>query len=241
MVSLVRWPLVLAVLGGCHDEDRLTYGWDDRRVLCSLSVDDLSSDVDWDHVDETLAYASREGVVALLHAHVPGETIRMQTIDDLLTLADQYGLAFVRHDELSTFGEPRAGLALAFDDQATQAWTDMRDVFAAHGARVTFYVTRFTYYTDENKAQIAQLAADGHDIEAHTVNHLHANDYVAEHGIDAYLADEVVPSFQVLRDAGYMPSSFAFPFGQASESTINAVLDVPGVERLRVSPGSCPY
>lgn len=236
-----RWSLVLAALAGCRPESALTYGWDDRRVLCSLSIDDLSSDVHWDEVDEVLAYASRENAVALLHAHVPGETIRPQTIDDVLTLADQYGLAFIRHDELSTFGEPRAGLALAFDDQATAQWADMRDVFAAHGARVTFYVTRFHNYTDEMKAQVAQLAADGNDIEAHTAMHLHANAYVAEHGLAAYLADEVVPSFEILRAAGYKPSSFAFPFGQAEASTYDAVLALPGVERVRLSPGSCPY
>jgi peptidoglycan/xylan/chitin deacetylase (PgdA/CDA1 family) len=91
------------------------------------------------------------------------------------------------------------------------------------------------------KLQIAQLAADGHDIESHTVNHLHADSYVAEHGLDAYLADEVAPSFDILRAAGYTPSSFAFPFGAADERTYRAVLELPGVERVRLSLGSCPY
>lgn len=210
-------------------------------MLCSLSVDDLSSDVRWDDIDEALAFAARENAVALLHAHVPGETIRVQTVDDVLSLAEQYGLAFVRHDELSVDAEPRAGLALAFDDQATEKWTELRDVFAAHGARVTFYLTRFHNYTAEMKAQIAQLAADGHAIEAHTVDHLHANSYVTLHGLDAYLEDEVLPSFEILRAAGYAPSSFAFPFGEARERTYRAVLDLPGVERIRLSLGSCPY
>jgi len=240
-VTAAAWSLVLAALAGCHTDDYVAYRWDDRRVLCSLSIDDLSSDVHWDDVDEALAFAARENAVALLHAHVPGETIRAQTVDDVLSLAAQYGLAFVRHDELSTFNEPRAGLALAFDDQATQAWTDMRDVFASHGARLTFYLTRFHNYTDEMKAQIAQLAADGHAIEAHTVDHLHANSYVALHGLDAYLDDEVLPSFEILRTAGYAPSSFAFPFGEARERTYRAVLDLLGVERVRLSLGSCPY
>ena len=210
-------------------------------MLCSLSVDDLSSDVRWDDIDEALAFAARENAVALLHAHVPGETIRAQTVDDVLSLAEQYGLAFVRHDELSVDAVPRAGLALAFDDQATEKWTELRDVFAAHGARVTFYLTRFHNYTAEMKAQIAQLAADGHAIEAHTVDHLHANSYVTLHGLDAYLEDEVLPSFEILRAAGYAPSSFAFPFGEARERTYRAVLDLPGVKRIRLSLGSCPY
>ena len=210
-------------------------------MLCSLSADDLSSDVDWDQIDESLAYAQRTGSVALVHAHVPGETISIDAIEGMLLLAEQYQLDFVGHDELDMDHEPRAGLAFAFDDQATDQWYELRELFLVHEAKVTFYLTRFHNYTDEMKAQVAQLAADGHAIEAHTVDHLHANAYVRDHGLDAYLADEVVPSFEILKAAGYTPTSFAFPFGEASESTYNAVLALPGVERIRLSPGSCPY
>ncbi|MBA3464693.1 MAG: polysaccharide deacetylase family protein [Deltaproteobacteria bacterium] len=210
-------------------------------MLCSLSVDDLSSDVDWDQVDESLSYARRANAVALVHAHVPGETISIQAIEGMLLLAEQHHLDFVGHDELDRDHEPRAGLALAFDDQATDKWYELRELFLVHEAKVTFYLTRFHNYTDEMKAQMAQLAADGHAIEAHSVDHLNADAYVRAHGLDAYLTDEIVPSFEILKTAGYAPTAFAFPFGVASESTYNAVLAQPGVERIRLSPGSCPY
>lgn len=210
-------------------------------MLCSSPVDDMTSHVRWKDVDDTLAYAERTNAVALFHAHVPGETITTDAIASLLILAEQHHLDFVRYDELDPAQPPRAGIALAFDDQATDKWVELRDLFAAHGARVTFYITRFPNYTDEMKAQVAELAADGHDIEAHSITHPLAPDYVAAHGLSAYLADEVVPSFQLLRDAGYTPTSYAFPFGHASEETYAATLALDGVARIRLSPGNCPY
>lgn len=233
--------ITLALLGGCHSDDWLTYGWDDRRVLCSSSVDDLVSDVDWGEVEETLAYAERENVVALFHAHVPRVTISIRAIESLLVVAQAHHLDFIRYDELRPDQPRRAGLALVFDDQATQAWTDIRPLLANYGARVTFEVTRYPNYTDEMKAQIRQLADDGHDIEAHSISHLHTAAYIAEHGLDAYLTEEVMPSFQVLRDDHYTPTTYAFPFGAADVATYEAVLAQPGVERVRLSPGSCPY
>lgn len=241
LVTAARWPLLLAALGACHAESWVAYDWDDRRVLRSLSIDDLSSDVDWDEIDAALGYAERANAVALVHAHVPGETISVSAIEGMLLIAEQHHLDFVGHDELDREHEPRAGLAFAFDDQATDKWYELRELFLVHEAKVTFYLTRFHNYTDEMKAQTAQLAADGHAIEAHSVEHLNANAYVKDHGLDAYLAGEVVPSFEILKAAGYAPTSFAFPGGVSSESTYNAVLALPGVERIRISPGSCPY
>jgi peptidoglycan/xylan/chitin deacetylase (PgdA/CDA1 family) len=86
---------------------------------------------------------------------------------------------------------------------------------------------------------LAALAADGHAIEAHSVAHLNAVDYIAQHGLPAYVDDEVLPSLAILRDLGYTPTSFAYPFGAAPSEAHDAVL--AHVERVRVSPGSCPY
>ncbi len=234
--------LVLALLAaGCHDADRLMYSWDDRQVLCSESVDNLSGGVDRNFVEQSFLHAQRHDQVALFHAHVPGVTITREMVSWLLTTAQRYDLDFVGYDELEQDHPPRAGFALAFDDQAVEAWSSVRDVFAEHGARVTFFVTRVHSYTDEMKAGLVQLAADGHDIEPHSVDHLHSRDYVDAHGLDAYIADEVQPSIDVLRAAGYAPTTFAFPFGEASETTWNRVLSLEGVRHVRLSPGDCPH
>ncbi len=240
-VARAAWFVLLTLVAGCHDVDWLTYGWDDRRVLCSNSVDDLSADLDVGLVEEVFSYAERNTAVALFHAHVPDVTVSRKTIDWMFRLAELHHLDFVGYDELEPSQPPRAAFAFAFDDQAVDAWTATRDVFTAHRARVTFFVTRFQNYTDDMKAQVKQLAADGHDIEAHSVDHLHANAYVDSHGLDAYIADEVKPSIEILRAAGYAPTAFAFPFGEATETTWDRVLELEGVGRIRLSPRACPY
>lgn len=240
-LQLIAGLLVAGLATGCHDSDWLSYGWDDRRVLCSDSVDDLSASVDLSLVDQTFAYAERTSSVALFHAHVPGVTISRGMIDWMLRAAEVHHLDFVRYDELEPGRTPRAGFAFAFDDQAVDAWMSARDLFAAHNARVTFFITRFENYTDDMKTELEQLAADGHDIEAHSVNHLHSGRYVDAYGLDAYIADEVQPSIDILRTTGYAPTTYAFPFGEATESTWNRVLSLDGVGRVRLSPGDCPY
>src|SRR5258705_5823625 len=184
--------------------------------------------------------AAQTDSVLVLHAHAPGRTIRTETIERVLALAERRGLAFLTFRELDPAAPPRAGLALAFDDNAIDAWFGVRDLLAAHGAHVTFFLTRWYSRTDRERAELRMLAGDGHDVEPHSVNHLHAVDYVREHGLDAYIADEVLPSIDGLVQAGYPPpNTYAYPFGASTPELDAAILKL--VPRVRVSPGSCPY
>jgi peptidoglycan/xylan/chitin deacetylase (PgdA/CDA1 family) len=156
----------------------------------------------------------------------------------MLSKADELGLAFVTFPELVP-GPERAGVAIAFDDQAIEGWYGWRDIFNAHHAHVTFFVTRLYSRTPEEIALLAELAADGHAIEAHSVDHLDAQQYVCDHGADAYMTNEATPSIEGLRALGYPVTSYAYPFGNNNRETDDRLLHV--VHRLRVSPGSCPY
>src|SRR5262249_29210410 len=157
----------------------------------------------------------------------------------LLTMAEAHRLAFLTFRQLTPGATPRAGLALAFDDNAIDAWFAVRDRLAAHGAHVTFFVTRWYSRSDAERAELRALADPGHDVEPHSHNPLHAPASVHDHGLDAYLADEVVPSIDGLTQAGYPPpDTFAFPFGDTTDEITTAVLRI--VPRVRVSPGGCP-
>ncbi|HEX3764897.1 MAG TPA: polysaccharide deacetylase family protein [Kofleriaceae bacterium] len=229
-----------ALLAGCHDEHYLTYPWDDRRVLCSTSIDDLTEDAPWDLVEDQMRVAERTDAVLLLHAHNPGVGISTAAINRVLIMAEQHHLAFLTFRELDPSATPRAGLALAFDDDAIDGWYGVRDILAAHGAHITFFVTRWYSRPDQQRSELRALADAGHDVQPHSVNHLHARDYVQAHGLPAYLSDEMQPSIDGLVDAGYLPPTiYAYPFGETSDELNAAVLDV--VPRVRVSPGSCPY
>jgi hypothetical protein len=101
-------------------------------------------------------------------------------------------------------------------------------------------VCRYETITDEERAGIDVLAADGHDIEPHTVHHLHGNEYVREYGLDQYMTDEVLPSMKVLADAGYPSSTFAYPWGEHTHDVDEAIL-ATGIQRVRTTPGECPH
>ena len=230
--------LVVSTLAACKDGSYLTYGWDDRRVLCSDSIDDLSSGSQLPLVDDQMRLAADEGRVALFHAHKPGITVSRDMIEQVLDLADHYGLEYVTYDQLVP-GPRRPAFALAFDDNSVDLWLSIRDLLAAHHARVTFFVSRYAFLTDEQRAGLATLAADGNDLEPHSVRHLHPLAYVRDHGVDGYLDDEVLPSVAAMAAAGYSTTTFAYPFGQRTDALDDAVLG--HVAKVRVSPGSCPW
>jgi peptidoglycan/xylan/chitin deacetylase (PgdA/CDA1 family) len=237
----MRALFAIAGLAGCSTgpSDHLSYAWDDRRVLCSDAIDDLEKPVNWPFIESELRQAEREKWAVMLHAHEPGVTVSTEAIEHVLSYADTHHLSYVTFSELVP-GPERGALALAFDDNWPDQWMTLRNTLGAHHARVTFFITRWYEYTDAQRAEIKTLAADGHDIEPHTVHHLHANDYVAHAGLDAYMTDEVLPSFDVLTAAGYPTlTSFAYPFGEHSAEIDEAVLQ--HVDRVRTTPGSCPW
>jgi hypothetical protein len=229
-----------AAFAGCHDEHWLTYPWDDRRIVCSQAIDDLSADAPWDLVEDQMLVAEHTRSVVTLHAHGPGTTISLGAIERVLTMADEHHLDYVTYRDLEPGAEPRAGMALAFDDNAIDAWYSVRNLLAVHGARVTFFVTRWYSRSDGERVELQRLHDEGHDVEPHSVNHLHAPEYVREHGLAAYLADEVVPSIDGLVASGYPPPAvYAYPFGEHTDELDHALLDL--VPRVRISPGGCPY
>ena len=228
-----------AVLAGCHESSYLSYDWTPRSVLCSDAYDDLSAEAPWALIEDELEYAHDAQRVALFHAHGPGETVSIGAIERMISLAEKNHLEFFEYKDLVP-GPRRAGVALAFDDNAVDQWLDIRDLLTSHGVRATFFVCRYTLITDEERAGIDVLAADGHDIEPHTVNHLHGNEYVHEHGLDQYMTDEVLPSMQVLADHGYPSSTFAYPWGEHTKEVDEAIL-ATGISRVRTTPGECPY
>ena len=93
----------------------------------------------------------------MFHAHEPGASVSRGALERIFTLADRYHLDYVGFDELDP-GTPRAGIAFAFDDNATDAWVSVRDLLAAHHARVTFFVTRWAMMTDVRPRMSASSA-----------------------------------------------------------------------------------
>lgn len=221
--------------GGCVPDaanaDGAFYDWDHRTVHCAVGIDDKTR-IDHASIDSALDRAVARGEVAELYGHSPGNSVDPATIEYIVTGARARGLPFVTYADLATDAiAPGPALALSFDDNQTQTWITLRELLNANAARVTFFVSRYDAISDTQRADIRQLAADGHDIEAHSIRHLRAPRYVEDHGLAAYLSDEALPSIELLRADGYPVTTYAYPFGARTDELDEALLEHVGLLR----------
>jgi peptidoglycan/xylan/chitin deacetylase (PgdA/CDA1 family) len=224
------WLIAAAALVGCGDNAyRIApyFDWDDATAIGAYNIDRLAGD-DARMLSAVDSVVGSEAVV-LFYGHDPPHQTTYEAIEGLLSRAEHDGLDVLTFADLAEpTATPRAGICLSFDDDQIADWFAMRELLARHSARVTFFVTRYAGFTTEQRAMLHALYADGHSIEAHSVHHLNANDYIAEHGLQAYVDDEVQPSIDVLRADGFHPVAYAHPFGAHSYE-----LDQALVRRIR--------
>jgi hypothetical protein len=223
-----------------HAVNDLAFSWDDRRLLCSIGIDDVRAKEDWWTVLWQLYRARAWGRVALLHAHAPGRSVTIDTVDRVLGVADALGLQTVTYRDLVPADVRRPALALAFDDDDVAGWLALRPVLAAHHAHVTFFVCCSDRLSPADRAGLVELARDGHDIEPHGAHHEAARPYVQAHGLDGYVRDEVSPSLDALAAIGLpRATTFAFPGGIHDGAIDAAVLE--HVAKVRVTRAECPW
>ena len=213
-----------ACQAGIDEVDGAYYGGGPRRVHCSIDIDSVTRNDDAS-IDAGLDRARDRGEVLELFAHDPGVTVSWDSVEHVFAGAVARGLPFVAYGDLARGDVTGPGLAFSFDDTSVGAWTDGRALFAKYGARLTFFVTRYDRLDPEQHAQLQQLAADGHDIEAHSVQHLRGPVVVEAEGLAGYLADEVQPSIDRLRADGYTITTYAYPFGARTDETDRAILE----------------
>lgn len=231
-MHVVRWLAAVAALvvtASCQQDiaqvDSAYSRPDEVRAMhCSIDIDAVTRNDDAS-IDGGLDRARDRGEILELFAHDPGATIPWDTVEHLLAGAQARGLHFVTYADLAHGTAPAGGgLAFAFDDDHVAAWLDGEAMFARYGARLTFFLTRYARLQPDEKAGVAQLAADGHDIEPHSVSHLRGPEYVEDKGLDAYMGDEVQPSIDVLQDDGYVLTTYAYPYGARTDETDRAIL-----------------
>ena len=202
--------------------DGAFYDGDRRLVHCGVNLDS-SANISISSVDSALDRARNRSEVIELYAHNPGTTVPVDKIEHVLAGARDRGLAYVTYADFAHGTETMPGLALSFDDTAIDAWFALRPLFQKYNARVTFFVSRFRFVGPEQHDELQQLGGDGHAIEAHSVQHLRAPEYVEEHGLNAYVREEVDPSIQILRDDGFPIEAYAYPFGARTDEIDQAI------------------
>ncbi|WP_420113163.1 polysaccharide deacetylase family protein [Pseudactinotalea sp.] len=114
-------------------------------------------------------------------------------------------------------------LLLTLDDRTVDHWFAHRGVLEEAGAYATFFVSRADQLTEDETTMLQVLQRDGHTIASHGLRHRDAPQYVAEHGLTAYLENEIEPSIAALAERGLGHRDFAFPFGR-HDPTIDGAL-----------------
>jgi peptidoglycan/xylan/chitin deacetylase (PgdA/CDA1 family) len=114
-------------------------------------------------------------------------------------------------------------LLMTFDDCTVDHWFAHRGVFDDAAALVTFFVSHVDRLTDDETDKLRVLQRDGHTIASHGLRHLDGPQYVAEHGLGAYLEHEIDPSIAALADRGLGHRDFAYPFGRHDRATDDAL------------------
>jgi len=232
----MRLAVLLVALACCGrtplvDEPGAFYTWDDRSIHCAAEIDD-SDGIPMSSITDALDRAQADGSVLELLVHRPGVSMTREEFSTLLDAITERQLPFLTVKDMLA-GPARAGVALMFDDAYPDIWLGVEDLLEQHGAHVTLYITWYGRLDQTSKDKIRELADDGHDIEAHTVNHLRGPNYVEAHGLDAYIADEIVPSFELLRADGYDPVSLAYPFGMRTDEIDHAILGTGYAKTVR--------
>jgi Polysaccharide deacetylase len=234
--SLTVASIFITILFACGrapiaDENGAFYDWDARTIHCAAEIDD-SDGIPMDSILQGLDRAKHDGSVLELLVHRPGESMARDRFQMLLQGVTERNLPFLTVKDMLT-GPQTPGVALMFDDAYPSVWLGVEDLLEANHAHVTLYITWYARLNQTDRDLIRQLSDAGHDIEAHSVNHLRGPDYVAAHGIGDYITKEVVPSFEVLRADGYDPVSYAYPFGMRTDEIDNAILASGYAQTLR--------
>jgi len=117
----------------------------------------------------------------------------------ILQRAEQDGLATFTFADLAAGTARRAGICLSFDDNTSMRGTHCANCWAA------------TAHTSRSSSPSAQLSADQRG-KLHAL-YAYAVDHIAQHGLQAYLDDEVQPSVDILLADGFAPAAYAHPGG----------------------------
>lgn len=224
--------LSLLALAACQynvdHADRAFYNGDERKVHCAIDIDSYAR-ISAASIETGLDRAQQRGEVLELYTHEPGVTVAWNTIETVLAGAQARGLSFVTYADIANGTHINGGgLALSFDDSSLSSWLAGRELFERYRARLTFFVSNWKPSMREG---LRALAADGHDIEPHSVHHLRGPVVVEERGLAAYLSEEIVPSIEVLRNDGFAASVFAYPYGARTSETDRAILEHVSVLR----------
>ncbi len=118
----------------------------------------------------------------------------------------------------------RPGVAISFDDAYVNEWYSLRGLFSRYGAKATFFVSNFDLLPEESIERLRILQDDGHEIAFHGLRHVSAGKFVSENSLDKYLESEIFPGIDTMKQSGFSPLTFSYPYGVRAPHIDEALL-----------------
>lgn len=126
-----------------------------------------------------------------------------------------------------------AGVVLTFDDSYVADWVVLDKQMRPYSWKATFCVSNLTTLSLSEINGLLALENEGHEIAGHSVNHHNAAQFVAQHGIDQYLRQEVNPMLALMDFYGLKATAYAYPYGARS-----AALDTALLKKFKILRGT---
>lgn len=117
-----------------------------------------------------------------------------------------------------------AGIVLTFDDQSISQW---HNFFMSQPPEVkaTFFASGWHTYRPDEVEMLRDLEGIGHEIACHTYDHSGVGETYGydPNRVDEYINEQILPALNNMRNDGFNPVSFAYPFGEHNDVYDNAV------------------
>jgi peptidoglycan-N-acetylglucosamine deacetylase len=110
-------------------------------------------------------------------------------------------------------GVKRSGICISFDDRSIKEWYDMKELLKSYNCRVTFFITQFDSLDSSEIKMLKELEKEGHEIGSHGALHAVSEYYIKEKTYKEYIENEIDASISSLKKNGFIPKSFAYPYG----------------------------
>lgn len=120
---------------------------------------------------------------------------------------------------------PNGGVAITFDDLHFTEWCAVDTMLDKYHWKATFCISLIGSRSDLDIQRMHKLHEIGHEISGHGYMHVHSVLYVATHGIEKYIEDEIIPMMDYFEAESLNVRSFSYPYGSRNNFTDNELLD----------------
>jgi peptidoglycan/xylan/chitin deacetylase (PgdA/CDA1 family) len=134
----------------------------------------------------------------------------------------------------------RAGVILSFDDAYVNEWFDADKALKKYSWKATFCVSKINTLDTIEINKLLKLQKEGHEIAGHGLHHYNAVKFVEKYSIDKYLKQEIDPMLVQMEKLKLHVTSFAYPYGERSDSLDKALSTKFKIIRGRAYGGEIP-